>query len=293
MGWRRRGAVVALWLACWGLPQVAQAGLFGDEKLESVLIEPLPTVTVRYPAFGPDQVVHRGADLVSKLLQEMVRSTKTKTVSRSEGDFDYVMRVEGKVVPGRSQLVLTYLNRQTMRRTKTFIGQSLAIPVNYQVQETADAVEVTLSVAEAAELQTSTALLYGTPGIRQDVIFRDFAAILANAPQLRLPLFVPVKGEATSAYKPEAVRASFERLMGRMPSWLPSSRGDSTKLEGVYAFLAGAVRMPVSVAVYPYREGSKVTYEAQVPYFVRGDQSAEGLDLPARLKATVDKVMSD
>lgn len=277
------------WLAACTL---AQADLLSDERTEQVAVDNLAPITLRYQAFGPDRTAIPTSQFLDALAREMVRGTKSTVGGHSEGNFEFSSRLEVRVIPQRSELKFIYINRRTLRTNGTFIGQAISIPVSYQVREASDVVEITLTASETAELQTKTNLLAGTPMLRREAVFKDFANLLTNAPQMKLSFTEQVKGEATSAFKPDSVMGNFDRLMGKFNLGTAADR-DPSRLEGSYVFLAGATRVPVKVLAYPYRDGTKLTYEARLPYVLRGDLSAEGMDQAAKLRSTIERVIGD
>ena len=83
------------------------------------------------------------------------------------------------------------------------------------------------------------------------------------------------KGEINSQYSDESVYANFERILGHY-SWKSSkARQDSGfKTENTFALEIDGERYPVHVEVFPYRDGSKVSYQAKMKYEVTSDGSS-------------------
>jgi len=102
----------------------------------------------------------------------------------------------------------------------------------------------------------------------------DSKTILSKLKTLKAAIYLRynLKGEINSKYKPDAVYANFRRLLSKFNQksynycileTIPSDNTFGLKFHnGVY---------PLHIKVYPYRNGSKVKYEAYIPYAIYSD----------------------
>jgi hypothetical protein len=72
-------------------------------------------------------------------------------------------------------------------------------------------------------------------------------------------------GELNVEYSPESIYANFERLMGKY-KWKSNETIKEFKKENTFKLVNGKATYPLHVEIYPYRNGSKVVYSAQVDY---------------------------
>ena len=82
-------------------------------------------------------------------------------------------------------------------------------------------------------------------------------------------------GNINSRYKADSIYANFKRLMGTY-NWRSYYGSDKEKLtevkkENTFNLKINNKYIPLHVEVYPYRDGSKIQYEAYLPYSINSD----------------------
>ena len=89
---------------------------------------------------------------------------------------------------------------------------------------------------------------------------------------LKLRRNYTLKGEVDTTYGDRSVYGNFERMLGKY-DWSQSQKeySNEIKKENTYTFTYGKESYPLGVAVYPYRDGSKVVYTLYIDYIVNSD----------------------
>jgi len=82
-----------------------------------------------------------------------------------------------------------------------------------------------------------------------------------------------ISGDINVAFPPESVYANFERLLGKY-EWGRSESIKEFKKENTYKLSMNNRDFPVNVEIYPYRNGSKVIYTAQIDYELSSNGSS-------------------
>ena len=106
---------------------------------------------------------------------------------------------------------------------------------------------------------------------------KDSKNILSKLKTLKITLNkrYHLKGDINSKYKADSIYANFKRLMGsyNWRSYYESSKENLTevKKENTFNLEINNKYIPLHVEVYPYRDGSKVQYEAYLPYTISSD----------------------
>ena len=85
-----------------------------------------------------------------------------------------------------------------------------------------------------------------------------------------------LKGNINNKYKADSIYANFKRLMGEYNwnSYYNTNNNEKlteVKKENTFNLKVNNKSIPLHVEVYPYRNGSKVEYEAYLPYTISSD----------------------
>ncbi len=129
---------------------------------------------------------------------------------------------------------------------------------------------------------------------------KDSKNILSKLKTLKITLNkrYHLKGDINSKYKADSIYANFKRLMGSYDwhSYYGSSKENLTevKKENTFNLEINNKYIPLHVEVYPYRDGSKVQYEAYLPYTISSDGkvSLSKKDIE-QIKTKISKVVND
>jgi hypothetical protein len=193
-----------------------------------------------------------------------------------------------------SRILFQYVHVNQHYDTGSEYGQILVIPVSFQIVRDNDSFTVRLTPPEKADLVTQSLLFLPPRKLGStDELLDDFVNVMASMAGVKVGMQSLIQGELTSVYKPESVLGNFERLLGRH-SYGYSEKGIyDLKRDNVFSYRVDQERFALKVAVFPYRDGTKVTYEASLPYKVSANGATEGFDLPQKLKVDIEKVLND
>jgi hypothetical protein len=251
-------------------------------------------VVLRFLAFDPSRVLIDEQALLKELVK--ILQGLSKRPLKTQGNLvRHQSGLRAKLDAAQSRIDFEYLNLDLYDSGSQY-GESLTISGTYEVTRGDRDLAIHLSLPRTGELLTrSSRGLFRVSSPKLDPaaeLIQDFYALLDAATHLTVHRHCDVKGEKTSPYKPEAVIGNFDRLLGRHGS---SSNETVAALDrpDVFAYLAGRVRVPLSVTAISYRDGAKVIYSTSLPYTLRADGTGEGYDLPDRLSADVDRILSD
>ena len=106
-----------------------------------------------------------------------------------------------------------------------------------------------------------------------------------------------LKGDINNKFNADSIYANFKRLMGNY-NWRYYYGGKEklteVKKENTFNLDVNGKKVPLHVEVYPYRNGSKVQYEAYIPYTIDSDgiTSLKKSDIDA-LKNKIADVVND
>lgn len=104
---------------------------------------------------------------------------------------------------------------------------------------------------------------------------------------------VEFKGEVNTKYPDKAVYANFKRLMGNY-SWRSNENVSEIKKQNSFNLKVANTSYPLHVEVYPYREGSKVTYTTTLSYNIdsQGNATLKSSDIQ-ELHKKIEKIVND
>ena len=271
----------------------------------------LTPVVLKFVSFDPSRVVLDDSIIFSEFISALNKNTKFPLQKYKSADqstdylrgLAYSQGLRLNVDKQKSEIVFQYVNVRSDREVAKEIGQALYIPVSYQIERENDKFLVRLTPPEKASLndwEYFVTLLFLTREITKDMkigpidqYFDDFSKIFSSASAVKLKKFTLVKGEAMSKFKPESSLGNFERLLGRVSSGYSGESKYDLKKDNVFSYLSCQDRIPLKVSVFPYRDGTKVIYEASLPYQIGADGSSDGFDGPQKLKEAVEKILND
>lgn len=169
----------------------------------------------------------------------------------------------------------------------------LLIPVAYEIERSTDQVTVHLTFPQQGRLDTKTMFLFGALKLPPTAeLNADYLTVASAMSTAAARMSTQVRGEIESKYKPEAVIGNFERLWGR-PSTESVRQTNSVGREGTFVYTAGGTRTAVRVLAFPYHDGTKVQYEASLPYELKPDGSSSGGASLAALEQAVREIAND
>lgn len=283
---RLLAAFAAMALLCAGAPA----------RANDITQTALPTVeaaALHFQAFDPQHVLVNENALLTQIARagqdatryRNLRERRTDTISTSLGSkvslsvANHTINVE--------YFAIEKGNSGVMRST------DLKIPVTYEIERGTDQVTVHLQFPSQGTLDTKAMFLFGAlklpPAADLDADYLAVASAMSTAAAV---MSTQVRGEIESKYKPEAVIGNFERLWGR-PTTEAVRQPNSVGREGTFVYTANGARTIVRVLAFPYHDGTKVQYEATMPYELKPDGTSSGGTALAGLEQAVRTVAND
>ena len=197
----------------------------------------------------------------------------------------------------QSQIVFQYVHVDRNKMGDEW-GQTLTLPVSYQVERDNDFISFRLAPPQLAEFQTRK-----TPGVffflplpklkPINELFADFAAIMNQAHTLTLRNSFLLRGEENASSVPESCIGNFDRLLGRYGYGKNEERPFDLMRDDVFAYRAGDASLALKIAALPYRGGSKVVYQAWLPVELRADGTVKGYDVAPALQSDIRLILND
>jgi hypothetical protein len=229
------------------------------------------------------------------LLREVAAALEAKSSWPLKTDGESTLELSGlrtRVDWDESRILFEYLHVARNKVGEEW-GETLSIPVSYRIERTNDAIVVHLGPAEMADLLTRKTFLPG-PKLKPVVeLFQDFSTIMRSAPSLALHRAVLLSGEEESSASPQGCIERFDYVLGRYAFTNGEERPFDPKHDDVFLFRTAQESVPLKVAAVNFRGGSKVFFEAWVPFELRADGSVEGYDIAPALKSEVRRVLGD
>jgi hypothetical protein len=197
--------------------------------------------------------------------------------------------------PG-SRILFEYVHLARNRNGDEW-GETLTIAVSYRIEETKDVITVDLRPSETAAFTTRP-----TPGLfflptpklgSLEKLFDDFSAIMNGAQSLQLRHSALLQGVAEASASPQTCIEKFDRLFGRYAYAKDEERVFDPKHDDVFLYRTTQESVPLKIAAVYYHGGSKVFYEAWIPFELHADGTVTGYALAPALTAAVHRVLED
>lgn len=269
------------------------------EETSTIELPTVNAVELTFQSRDPQRVPIEDKTLLQHLMRTAASTTRYPIrETRPEMGTGW-MDVTGTQVSLDSSLkavVLRYGAQSRYVKDGTLTGSTLQINIGYQLDRTADTTRIKLTFPSEASLNYKRLLLparrlWSTEEIVDD--YRRVASALATA---RPHLITVLQGEIESPYKPEAIAGNFERLWGRPPSSSAMQARPGERAIGretIYVLALDGVRQRVAVSIFPYRDGTKVSYQADVPFTLAPDGSIQGGEGLAALRTAIKRAVED
>jgi hypothetical protein len=252
-------------------------------------------VTLRFSALDPARAPIDERWLLSQLTEALQSQSGRQFKSAGETTVE-LTGLRNRLDPEGSRIVFEYVH-VARNRVGNEWGQTLTIPVSYRIERSNDVITIYLSPPQIAEFATRT-----TPGVFflptpklgpiRD-LFADFAAIMNNASFLKLRRSFLLGGAAEAGVSPQVCIANFDRLLGRYGYAKGEERVFDPLHDDVFLYRTAQNSVALKIAAVPYRGGSKVFFEAWVPFELRADGTVTGYDLPKALESDVRRILDD
>jgi hypothetical protein len=266
----------------------------GEESTQIELPTREPTV-LKFKAFDPNRVLIDEQVVLKEFLKSLGKQTKWPLTVKN-GTVGHMAGLRTSIDAPQSRIRFEYVNLDLYDSGSQY-GQTLAIPVSYEMVRTDQDFSIRLTTPRTADFVTRSShgiFRVPTPKLNPpEEMLQDFSSLLDVAPRLAVDEQCAVKREKTSKYKPDAVLGNFERLLGRYGNGSGDVQANGLDRTDVFAYLVGQLRVPLRITAVPYRDGTKIIYETSLPFTLRPDGTGEGYDRPDKLNADIDRILTD
>jgi hypothetical protein len=196
----------------------------------------------------------------------------------------------------QSRIVFEYVHVGRNRMGAEW-GETLTIPVPYTIAAGNGVIVIGLQpsrMADFATRRTPGAFFLPTPKLRPIIeLFDDFASIMNDAPSVELHHSFLLNGQEEASASPETCIANFDRVLGRYAYTKDEERVFDPKHDDVFLYRTVQESVALKIAATRDRGGSKVLYQAWVPFELRADGGVAGYDLAPALQSEVLRVLQD
>lgn len=229
--------------------------------------------TLSYQKINADGEKVAESFIESALNQHVLSATGYKKKFQTSTSVAGIYDVQGvEVNRGDSEIFLSYVNGDHSYNTNTTNVTKSTARFTYIIEDTPSLYVVRLS--PPAFITTTTGYNLGVIPFKQMLtdeqlvnsvtkVFRDVAPNLSHRKK--------ISGEFNVSYNDESVFANFSRLMGKYKHSSSEVKKFDIDKDSVFAMSLGDETLPLKISVYPYRNGSKVVYEFNVPYVLTAD----------------------
>ena len=233
------------------------------------------------------------------LLEELVAALQARSgwPVRSAGESTVELSgLRARLDQEQSRIVFEYVHVGRNRMGAEW-GETLTIPVPYKIAAGNDVIVIGLQpsrMADFATRRTPGAFFLPTPKLRPIIeLFDDFAAIMNNADSVELHHSFLLNGQEEASASPETCIANFERVLGRYAYTKNEERVFDPKHDDVFLYRTVQESVALKIAAVRNRGGSRVFYEAWVPFELHADGAVGGYDLAPAVKSEVHQVLQD
>jgi uncharacterized protein YigE (DUF2233 family) len=241
-------------------------------------------VVLKFDGFDPTQAPVDEQWLLSSLSEALQAASRWS--ARSDRGAP-PMALRARVEPNQSQIVLQYAH--LARNLNAEWGQTLTFPVGYEVQRGKKNLTVRLNIPTQGNLVARPNPDATKPLPRLEptaAVLDDLSKIMAAAPAVTLQHEVKISGEEHSKLTPQVAMSNVGHSLA------PYAFGKLTQ-PNIFAYRAGAMTVPLRITAERDRSGTKVLYEATLPYSLTADGKTSGYDLPAALGADIRRMLND
>ena len=193
----------------------------------------------------------------------------------------------------QSRIVFEYVHMDRNRLGQEW-GETLTVPVSYRIDRVRDTLVVRLQPSAEAEFETRKTLGFflATPKLKPITeVLEDFSAIMEGAHSLELHHSYLLSGEEEANASPDTCIERFDHLFGRYGYARDEEHVFDTKRDNVFLYRTAKDSIPLKVVAVRYRGGSKVFYEAWVPFQLRADGMVRGYTVPVDLRSDLHRIL--
>lgn len=251
-------------------------------------------VALRFNALDPD----RAAIDEQWLLEELTAALQARSgwPINSAGEVTTeLFGLRTRLDSNQSRIVFEYVHVARNKVGHEW-GETLTILVSYQIERDKDAIIIRLRPSPAADLaaRSTPGFFLPTPRLKPIVeLLEDFSAIMDGAHSLELHHSYLLAGEEEANASPETCIERFDHQLGRYGYARNEERVFDPKHDDVFLYRTAQESVPLKVVAVRYRGGSKVFFEALVPFELHADGTVEGYALPPALRSDVHRILEN
>lgn len=288
----RRTLLRAL-LAAVALQVLAKSGCAAEPR--EIYLSAAPAAELRFVAIDPAH----GAIDEHWLLNEITLALQARSgwpLKSSGVTTTEWFGLRTRLVEEQSQIVFQYVHVARNKVGEEW-GETLSLPVSYQVQRSNVLFLIRLlppRKAELAKLRIPGVSFLPTPKLRpvEDLI-DDFISILGSAETLELRHSFLFDGEVDAVGSPERCIRKFEYVLGRYAYARNEQRVFDPGHDDVFLFRTARESVPLKIIATNNRGGSRVFYEAWLPFELRADGTVGGYDLASSVSSEINRILHD
>jgi hypothetical protein len=285
--------VLPAMLAAMVLAALTRSGWAAEPK--QIYISPATPVELRFVAIDPAH----GAIDEHWLLNEITMALQARSgwpLKSSGTTTTEWFGLRTRLEEDRSQIVFQYVHVARNRVGEEW-GETLSLPVSYQVQRSNVLFLIRLAPptkAELAKLRMPGVSFLPTPKLRPiEELVDDFISILESAETLELHHAFLFDGEVDAVGSPERCLKKFEYVLGRYAYARNEQRVFDPRHDDVFLFRTARESVPLKIIASNNRGGSRIFYEAWLPFELRADGTVGGYDLASSVSSEINRVLHD
>jgi hypothetical protein len=271
---------------------IGAANPLGSEERKVIALPDVEPVILTYRAVDSLNVPYADGVVINQLLQRVQEATGMPAREQIKPDgTKLVSGIRTKYIPAKHELLVLY-DAHEIGREGLVLGQTIAVPISADESKDGNRRLIRLSFPSKASSASKKVYFLDAPQLNTNDVLADYERVVAALRAAEIQVQTHVSGELVSKYRPEAILANFERLVGRDRSSGGTPRG-STSLMGNFLFKGNSFETGIVVTAFPYREGSKVQFSANIPLRLEPDGTALGDDGVQVIQDAVAKVVND
>lgn len=273
------------------------------DEVTTVTLPVGEVIDLKFAAVSPKGAEIDASLILAALAHELQKASKMplrKSAPRNSAGDEVVTAVgmRASLNHKEKKLIVQYVNidlRTHIRGQKSEHGPTLTVPISFDVQRESDFMTIRLTPPHDAILHPGDVVsqMFSRKLRPTDDMLADFVSIFGSLPQSKLTFFEAFKGEVNTTFKPESTLANFERILGRYVSRGPDATIYDVKRDNLFSYRVDQQLIVLKLAVFPYRDGTKIAYEASLPYTLGANGYKFSYDLPDRFKVGVEKIAND
>ena len=253
----------------------------------------LPVVTpieLHYSAIGPSGVRFTPNAAMASLASTLQRSSGYAYSVRAVDKWTAKQGAKAWVDYPHRWIVLEYVALHNNAGDETGTKMDILIPVS--VEETGQQFTIRLEPPVRATMMTESLWPFPYPHLPPtDRLVADYQRAMSRLADADVRVKADASGEIEAKYAPEAILGNFMRMWG---AWYPlADRSYVAGRQYLFHVPINGKDGRVTIAVFPYRDGSKVQYAAPVSVAVRPDQAAGESSEMEQVRRAVQSVVDN